>query len=204
MVRDLVPGRVIRYEDGAGLEKRCYRITCQKLEKTLPAYQPTWTLETGIKELRDAYSDFALTKEAFTGSDFLRIRRISGLIEDGQLDDNLRWINNAQKERRTSIFCHESKDRAMYQSIDHCRSCDGTTLHEVLSLGDVPLADKFLSVAGLSQPEPRFPLNVVFCGDCSLVQIRETVQPEILFDDDYPYFSSFLPAWVEHCRLNVE
>ena len=92
----------------------------------------------------------------------------------------------------------------MYQSIDHCRSCDGTTLHDVLSLGDVPLADKFLSESGLSLPEPRFPLNVVFCGDCSLVQTRETVAPEVLFGDDYPYFSSFLPAWVEHCRLNAE
>ena len=92
----------------------------------------------------------------------------------------------------------------MYQSIDRCRSCDGTSLHDVLSLGDVPLADKFLTEAGLSQPEPQFPLNVVFCGDCSLVQIRETVQPEILFGNDYPYYSSFLPAWVEHCRLNAE
>ncbi|MFT5327205.1 MAG: SAM-dependent methyltransferase [Planctomycetaceae bacterium] len=92
----------------------------------------------------------------------------------------------------------------MYQSIDRCRSWDGTTLHDVLSLGDVPLADKFVSEAGLSQPELRFPLNVVFCGDCSLVQIRETVQPEILFGNDYPYYSSFLPAWVEHCRLNAE
>lgn len=97
MVRDIVPGSTIRYEDGAGPDKRCYRITCQKLEETLPAYQPTWTVETGIKELRDAYSEFALTKEAFLGSDFLRIRRISGLIEDGQLNDNLRWIGDARK-----------------------------------------------------------------------------------------------------------
>lgn len=92
----------------------------------------------------------------------------------------------------------------MYQFINRCRSCDGTALHDVLSLGDVPLADKFLSETGLSQLEPRFPLNVVFCGECSLVQTRETVAPVILFGDDYPYFSSFLPAWVEHCRLNAE
>ncbi|MFT5327204.1 MAG: nucleoside-diphosphate-sugar epimerase [Planctomycetaceae bacterium] len=97
MVRDLVPGSEIRYEDGAGPDKRCYRITCRKLEQTLPGYQPSWTVEAGIKELRDAYTEFALTKEAFTGSDFLRIRRISGLIEDGQLNDNLRWIGDARK-----------------------------------------------------------------------------------------------------------
>ncbi len=97
MVRDLVTGSTIRYEDGAGPDKRCYRITCRKLEETLPAYQPVWTVETGIKELRDAYTEFALTKAAFTGSDFLRIRRIRGLIEQGQLDENLRWRNDAQK-----------------------------------------------------------------------------------------------------------
>ncbi|MBL6704937.1 MAG: class I SAM-dependent methyltransferase [Planctomycetaceae bacterium] len=92
----------------------------------------------------------------------------------------------------------------MFQTIDHCRSCDGATLHDVLSLGEVPLADKFLSAADLSRPEPVFPLNVAFCGDCSLVQIRETVEPDVLFGSDYPYFSSFSPAWVEHCRRNAE
>ena len=92
----------------------------------------------------------------------------------------------------------------MYKTIDGCRSCGSAALKDVLSLGDVPLADALLSKADLKQPEKRFPLNVAFCEDCSLVQIRETVAPEILFDDDYPYFSSFLPAWVQHCRVNAE
>jgi hypothetical protein len=56
-----------------------------------------WTVEAGIKELRDAYAEFELTKDAFVGSDFLRIRRISGLIERGDLDDHLRWKNGAEK-----------------------------------------------------------------------------------------------------------
>lgn len=97
MVRDLVPGSAIRYEEGAGPDKRCYRITCSKLEETLPAYQPVWTVEAGIKELRDAYAAFNLTKNAFLGSDFLRIRRISGLIERGDLDEYLRWKSGAQE-----------------------------------------------------------------------------------------------------------
>jgi SAM-dependent methyltransferase len=92
----------------------------------------------------------------------------------------------------------------MFDSTDRCRSCDSAALHDVLSLANVPLADAFLTEAALTQTEPRFPLSVVFCGDCSLVQARETVAPEILFGNDYPYYSSFLPAWVEHCRLNAE
>lgn len=97
MVRDHVSGSVIRFEDGAGPDKRCYRITCKKLEETLPAYQPVWTVEAGIKELRDAYAEFGLTKESFVGSDFLRIRRINHLIDGGKLDDTLRWKRGASK-----------------------------------------------------------------------------------------------------------
>ena len=92
----------------------------------------------------------------------------------------------------------------MFESIDRCRSCNNAELRDVLSLGNVPLADAFLTEDALLKPELRFPLNVAFCDDCSLVQIRETVAPEILFGSDYPYFSSFSPAWLEHCRGNAE
>jgi SAM-dependent methyltransferase len=49
-----------------------------------------------------------------------------------------------------------------------------------------------------------FPLEVSFCEDCALVQILETVPPEVLFCDDYPYFSSFSDTLLEHSRSNVE
>lgn len=91
----------------------------------------------------------------------------------------------------------------MFQNIAHCRSCLGKGLSPVLSLGEMPLADGFLSESALEQPERRFPLSVVFCEDCSLMQLRETVAPEILFASDYPYYSSFSAAWVAHCRENA-
>jgi SAM-dependent methyltransferase len=56
----------------------------------------------------------------------------------------------------------------------------------------------------LGDPEPTFPLEVVFCEGCALVQILETVSPEVLFCDDYPYFSSFSDALLKHSRANVE
>jgi SAM-dependent methyltransferase len=67
----------------------------------------------------------------------------------------------------------------------------------------MPLSDGLLSEAQLGEHEHRFPLTVLFCPDCSLVQIRETVDPEILFGADYPYFSSFSDAWLRHCRDNA-
>ena len=85
-----------------------------------------------------------------------------------------------------------------------CRSCLSARLEPVLSLGETPLADRLLTEAMLTEPEPTFPLTVHFCENCSLVQIAETVPPETLFCDDYPYYSSFSDALLKHSRENVE
>ncbi len=80
-----------------------------------------------------------------------------------------------------------------------CRACGSPDLHLVLSLGSTPLANALLSEADLDAPEPSFPLDVVLCAACSLVQITETVPPEQLFRE-YAYFSSFSDTMVEHAR----
>ena len=74
--------------------------------------------------------------------------------------------------------------------ISQCRSCGGNRFAPVLDIGTTPLANALLEADSLDQPEQRYPLSVVFCKDCSLVQITETVPPEQLFSN-YVYFSSF-------------
>lgn len=69
----------------------------------------------------------------------------------------------------------------------------------MLSLGRTPLANALLDAEQLADPEPRYPLDVVFCPRCTLVQITETVPPEQLFCD-YPYFSSFSETMLDHAR----
>ena len=68
----------------------------------------------------------------------------------------------------------------------------------------MPIADALLTKKQLETPEFLFPLTVVFCPECSLLQIVETVDPEILFCRDYPYFSSTSQAYLEHARKNAE
>lgn len=84
-----------------------------------------------------------------------------------------------------------------------CRSCGQSTLKPVLDLGQMPLADGLLSDKQLAQHENRYPLELAFCSNCALVQILETVPPEILFGHDYPYFSSFSDALLAHSRDNA-
>lgn len=93
----------------------------------------------------------------------------------------------------------------MNKKIDEiaCRSCGQTGLKLFLDLGVTPLADRLLTQKQLSENEPAFPLQVAFCPHCTLMQILETVPPETLFGDEYPYYSSFSDALLRHSRENV-
>lgn len=85
-----------------------------------------------------------------------------------------------------------------------CRSCGAADLENILFLGDTPLADRLLETEDQGQSEIYAPLTLAFCKVCSLVQIRETVPPEILFGDGYPYFSSVSPGLLKHFRQSAE
>ncbi|MFQ5965691.1 MAG: class I SAM-dependent methyltransferase [Candidatus Scalinduaceae bacterium] len=91
----------------------------------------------------------------------------------------------------------------MIKKHTNCRSCKQTQLEVFLSLGQTPLADRLLTEEQLKQTEPTYPLEVAFCHKCGLVQILETVSPEVLFYNDYPYYSSFSPYLLRHSRENV-
>lgn len=84
-----------------------------------------------------------------------------------------------------------------------CRSCGHQGLLGVLNLGMMPLSDGFLTAQQLAQTERLYPLEVAFCPECSLVQILETVPPETLFGEDYPYYSSFSDDLLTHSRKNA-
>jgi SAM-dependent methyltransferase len=87
----------------------------------------------------------------------------------------------------------------MMVPITGCRSCAAESLHTILDLGTTPLANALVAAADLDRPQPSFPLTLLFCAACGLVQIRETVDPEILFRH-YFYLSSFSTTMLEHAR----
>jgi len=92
----------------------------------------------------------------------------------------------------------------VYEVISGCRSCGSTALEPILSLGEVPLADGLVDPSTMNGPDSRYPLDVVFCGGCSLVQLLQTVSPDLLFDETYVYFSSFSDELLRHSRENAE
>jgi SAM-dependent methyltransferase len=84
-----------------------------------------------------------------------------------------------------------------------CRLCGRPNPDLILSLGETPLADRLITHAELQKRELKAPLNLVFCPECSLVQIKETVSPKALFNDKYPYFSSISKTLLKHSEKNA-
>lgn len=91
----------------------------------------------------------------------------------------------------------------MSNPIISCRSCGTTDLEHILSLGNTPLANSLPASDTPEGGEDVYPLDVVFCPTCTLVQITETVPPEVLFRD-YLYFSSFSDTMVRHAQYLVQ
>ncbi len=84
-----------------------------------------------------------------------------------------------------------------------CRACSSTESVPILSLGFTPLANALLQNEDGAAVERRYPLELVWCPSCTLMQITETVPPETLFGH-YVYFSSFSETAVEEARRLAE
>ncbi|CAN5169823.1 class I SAM-dependent methyltransferase [soil metagenome] len=104
----------------------------------------------------------------------------------------------------TSPTTPETEPHLAHAPLTGCRSCSSDDLPIILSLGHTPLANSLLKECELNQEEPRYALELAMCRKCSLVQIKETVAPELLFRN-YLYFTSFSETMLKHAQeLSLE
>jgi nucleoside-diphosphate-sugar epimerase len=92
MVESIVPGCRVDFAPDAGPDKRCYRVDCNRIGRTLHDFKPQWTVRRGIEQLYETFKRVGLTLEDFEGERFKRIAHIKGLIDRGVLDSRLRRI----------------------------------------------------------------------------------------------------------------
>ena len=83
-----------------------------------------------------------------------------------------------------------------------CRYCNSAVALSLVDLGCTPLANSYLSATnpGDIAAEGSYPLHVMVCENCWLVQTTETPPAEVIFSHDYAYLSSWSAGWVEHAR----
>jgi nucleoside-diphosphate-sugar epimerase len=96
IVADVVPDCRIEFAEGAGPDKRCYRVDCSKINRVLPSFRPEWDVRRGAIELFEAYRRVGLTLEQFEGARFSRIKYLQSLLASGRLGSDLRWRTDAR------------------------------------------------------------------------------------------------------------
>lgn len=82
----------------------------------------------------------------------------------------------------------------------NCRHCASPVEHVFVDLGFAPPSNAYLTASDLRQPEKYYPLRVLVCDRCWLVQTEDHARPEELFGSDYAYFSSTSTTWLDHAR----
>ena len=97
IVAETVPGCSVEYAPDGGPDKRCYRISCDKILRVVPGFRPQWTARKGAQELYDAYRAAGLTAEDLKRGRYARISHIQRLLDSGRLDQSLRWTSQHEK-----------------------------------------------------------------------------------------------------------
>jgi SAM-dependent methyltransferase len=72
--------------------------------------------------------------------------------------------------------------------VEKCGLCDSPNLEEVLDVGSSPLTCNMAHV-GTRAVETHYPLVLLRCRDCTLVQLSVVPDPALVFPADYPYSS---------------
>lgn len=85
-----------------------------------------------------------------------------------------------------------------------CRHCGNQVENSFVDLGSSPPSNSYLTKKTINEPEKWYPLKVMVCDSCWLVQTEDFVGVDEMFSDEYSYFSSFSSSWLKHAETYVE
>ncbi len=85
-----------------------------------------------------------------------------------------------------------------------CRFCNHSIQTEFADLVNSPASNSYLTAGQLNEPEVFYPLKVMVCEKCFLVQVDEYKKSADIFNSEYAYFSSYSTSWLDHCRRYTE
>jgi SAM-dependent methyltransferase len=112
------------------------------------------------------------------------------------------FVAHKHLARDESHRCLDRPELLMSLEAVRCRFCESDLRSTFLDLGMSPLCENYLTAEQLNHMEPFFPLHVLVCDRCFLVQLREYVSPKEIFSN-YAYFSSYSDSWLRHAKNYV-
>ena len=78
--------------------------------------------------------------------------------------------------------------------IHKCQICNSTKLIEVLNLGAQPLANSLVKDVSIASKAKKYPINIIRCEECTLLQIDHIVDQEKVYHPEYPYLPGITPT----------
>jgi nucleoside-diphosphate-sugar epimerase len=105
---DAVPGAQLELRSSPDADQRTYRTSFAKFARTFPDFRFEWTADRGARDLAERLGSAGLTKAAFDGDRFVRLRWLRELMDSGRLDETLRWTTAPAAERNGA---ERSRDR---------------------------------------------------------------------------------------------
>ena len=103
LVEATVPGSTATFAEDASPDIRNYRVNCDLITQTLPAYRPSWTVPAGIEELYAAYLAYGLELSDLTGAQLIRLEQIKKLLAEGRIDASLRVLPEVDAGREALL-----------------------------------------------------------------------------------------------------
>jgi hypothetical protein len=91
IVEQTVPGCKIEDSPGGSPDKRCDRVSCEKIRREVPSFRAMWTARQGAQELFDAYKVIGLNKKDLQHGKYARMAQIQRLLKADRVDNSLRW-----------------------------------------------------------------------------------------------------------------
>lgn len=85
----------------------------------------------------------------------------------------------------------------------NCRHCNKKLENEFIDLGSAPPSNNYVTKEKLQFEETAFPLKVMVCDNCWLVQTEDFSKADELFTNEYAYFSSTSTSFLEHAKKYV-
>src|SRR3990167_9911502 len=85
-----------------------------------------------------------------------------------------------------------------------CRHCNEDVKLPFVDLGVAPPSNAYLTKEKIKGHEKYFPLKVLVCENCWLVQTEDFLTASDVFDSEYAYFSSYSDSWLNHSKQYVK
>jgi nucleoside-diphosphate-sugar epimerase len=100
LVEEVVPNCKVEFAADGGPDKRCYRVNCDYIARTLHDFKPQWTARRGVEQLYETFRKVGLTLDDFEGERFKRIAHIKKLVGEGRMSTRLRWNSSPELMKR--------------------------------------------------------------------------------------------------------